>query len=98
DRKIGEGGMGSVYHARQLSLDRSVAVKVLPPELARNRNFISRFEREAKSLAKINHPNILHIYDFGEEPQLSVYFMIIEFVEGKDLGEILHEQYSMGQV
>ncbi len=98
DRKIGEGGMGSVYHARQLSLDRSVAVKVLPPELARNRNFISRFEREAKSLAKINHPNILHIYDFGEEPQLGVYFMIIEFVEGKDLGEILHEQYSMGQV
>ena len=98
DRKIGEGGMGSVYHARQLSLDRSVAVKVLPPELARNRNFISRFEREAKSLAKINHPNILHIYDFGEEPQLGVYFMIIEFVEGKDLGEILHEQFSMGQV
>ena len=65
DRKVGEGGMGSVYHARQLSLERSVAIKVLPPELARNRNFITRFEREAKSLARINHPNILHIYPQG---------------------------------
>lgn len=98
DRKVGEGGMGSVYHARQLSLERSVAIKVLPPELARNRNFISRFEREAKSLARINHPNILHIYDFGEDQQLGIYFMIIEFVEGRDLGDLLHESYTLGQI
>ncbi len=98
DRKVGEGGMGSVYHARQLSLERSVAIKVLPPELARNRNFITRFEREAKSLARINHPNILHIYDFGEDQQLGIYFMIIEFVEGRDLGDMLHESYTLGQV
>jgi serine/threonine protein kinase len=98
DRKVGEGGMGSVYHARQLSLERSVAIKVLPPELARNRNFISRFEREAKSLARINHPNILHIYDFGEDQQLGIYFMIIEFVEGRDLGDMLHESYTLGQI
>ena len=58
EKELGKGGMGSVYHARQLSLDRSVAVKVLPPELARNRNFISRFEREAKSLAKLRHPHL----------------------------------------
>jgi serine/threonine protein kinase len=98
DRKIGEGGMGTVYHARQLSLDRSVAIKVLPVELARNRNFITRFEREAKSLAKINHPNILHIYDFGDDPQLGIYFMIIEFVQGRDLGDMLQESYTLGQV
>ncbi len=98
DRKVGEGGMGSVYHARQLSLERSVAIKVLPPELARNRNFITRFEREAKSLARINHPNILHIYDFGEDQQLGIYFMIIEFVEGRDLGDMLHESYTLGQI
>lgn len=98
DRKVGEGGMGSVYHARQLSLERSVAIKVLPPELARNRNFISRFEREAKSLARINHPNILHIYDYGEDQQIGIYFMIIEFVEGRDLGDLLHESYTLGQV
>lgn len=95
DRKIGEGGMGAVYHARQVSLDRSVAIKVLPQDLARNRNFISRFEREAKNLARINHPNILHIYDFGEDTALGVYFMVIEFVEGRDLGEILHQERSL---
>ncbi len=98
DRKIGEGGMGSVYHAKQLSLDRSVAIKVLPADLARNGNFISRFEREAKSLARINHPNILHIYDFGEDPQHGVYFMIMEFVDGRDLGAILHERLTLNQL
>jgi serine/threonine protein kinase len=98
DRKLGEGGMGAVYHARQLSLDRSVAIKVLPPELARNRNFIQRFEREAKSLARINHANILQIYDFGEDTQLGVYFMVIEFVDGWDLGEVLRRQPTLSQI
>jgi len=97
DRKIGEGGMGAVYHARQLSLDRSVAIKVMPTELARNKNFIQRFEREAKSLARINHPNILHIYDFGEDQALGIYFMIIEFVDGKDLGEVLRGRDTITQ-
>lgn len=97
DRKVGEGGMGSVYHARQLSLDRSVAIKVMPAELTRNKNFIQRFEREAKSLARINHPNILHIYDFGEESALGIYFMIIEFVDGKDLGEVLRSRETITQ-
>ena len=98
DRKLGEGGMGAVYHARQLSLDRSVAIKVLPPELARNRNFIQRFEREAKSLARINHANILQIYDFGDDPQLGIYFMVIEYVDGWDLGEVLRRQPTLSQI
>lgn len=97
DRKLGEGGMGAVYHARQLSLDRSVAIKVMPTELARNRNFIQRFEREAKSLARINHPNILHIYDFGEDQDHGIYFMIIEFVDGRDLGEVLRTRDAISQ-
>lgn len=97
DRKLGEGGMGAVYHARQLSLDRSVAIKVMPSELARNRNFIQRFEREAKSLARINHPNILHIYDFGEDQDHGIYFMIIEFVDGRDLGEVLRARDVISQ-
>jgi serine/threonine protein kinase len=98
DRKLGEGGMGAVYHANQLSLDRSVAVKVLPVDLARNKNFIQRFEREAKSLARINHPNILQIYDFGDDQALGLYFMIIEFVEGLDLGEVLNRRGLLGQI
>ncbi len=98
DRKLGEGGMGAVYHAKQLSLDRSVAIKVLPPELARNRNFIQRFEREAKSLARINHANILQIHDFGDDQQLGVYFMIIEYVDGWDLGEVLRRQPTLSQI
>ncbi len=98
DRKLGEGGMGTVYHANQLSLDRSVAVKVLPVDLARNKNFIQRFEREAKSLARINHPNILQIYDFGDDQALGLYFMIIEFVEGLDLGEVLNRRGLLGQI
>ncbi len=98
DRKLGEGGMGAVYHARQLSLDRSVAIKVLPPELARNRNFIQRFEREAKSLARINHANILQIYDFGDDQALGVYFMIIEYVDGWDLGELMRRQPTLSQI
>lgn len=98
DRKLGEGGMGTVYHAKQLSLDRSVAVKVLPVDLARNKNFIQRFEREAKSLARINHPNILQIYDFGDDPQLGLYFMVIEFVDGLDLGEVLNRRGLLDQV
>ena len=97
ERKIGEGGMGAVYLARQISLDRSVAIKVMPAELARNKNFIQRFEREAKSLARINHPNILHIYDFGEDQALGIYFMIIEFVDGKDLGEVLRGRDTISQ-
>ena len=98
DRKLGEGGMGAVYHARQLSLDRSVAIKVLPPELARNRNFIQRFEREAKSLARINHANILQIYDFGDDQALGVYFMVIEYVDGWDLGELMRRQPTLSQI
>ncbi|MDA3960752.1 MAG: protein kinase [Planctomycetota bacterium] len=92
DRKIGEGGMGSVYHARQLSLDRSVAIKVLPPELKRDKKFLKRFEQEAKSLARINHANIMHVYDFGEDDLLGIYFMVMEFVDGLDLAEILRQK------
>src|SRR5262249_56389931 len=63
---VGKGGMGAVYRARQPGLDRLVAVKVLPPEAARDPAFAERFSREARSLARFNHPNIVTIYDFGE--------------------------------
>jgi predicted Ser/Thr protein kinase len=97
-RKIGEGGMGTVFEARQRSLDRPVAVKVLAPELQGNRDFIDRLEDEAKILARVNHPNILHVYDFGEENALGVYFMTMEFVDGSDLTELLNRRGRLGEV
>ena len=81
--KIGQGGMGLVYKGRQVSLDRVVAVKILNKTLCDNPEFIKRFEREAKSIARINHPNILAVYDFGQTD--GVWFMVTEFVEGSSL-------------
>ena len=63
---LGAGGMGRVYKARQTHLDSIVALKVLPPELARDPAFAERFAREARALARLNHPNIVQCYDFGE--------------------------------
>lgn len=84
---VGQGGMGAVYKARQPALDRLVAVKILPPEAARDPAFAERFTREARSLAKFSHPNILTIYDFGEADGL--FFITMEFVAGKNLRELL---------
>ncbi|MDA1229195.1 MAG: protein kinase [Planctomycetota bacterium] len=61
-KKLGKGGMGEVFLARQISLDRMVALKTLSKELARKGDFVARFEREAKSMAKIDHPNVVKIY------------------------------------
>jgi serine/threonine protein kinase len=84
---VGQGGMGAVYKARQPALDRLVAIKVLPPEAGRDPAFADRFTREALSLARFNHPNILAIYDFGEADGL--FYIIMEFVAGKDLRQLL---------
>jgi serine/threonine protein kinase len=84
---VGQGGMGAVYRARQPALDRLVAVKVLPPEVARDPAFAERFSREARSLARFNHPNIVTVYDFGQTGGL--YYIIMEFVAGKSLRQLL---------
>ncbi len=89
--KIGEGGMGAVYKGMQLSLEREVAIKILPGHYSRNHSFIQRFEREAKSLAKINHQNIMGIYDFGMHGD--VYYMVMELIHGKSLSDHLDDKY-----
>ena len=65
---LGAGGMGEVYRARDTKLDREVAIKVLPPHLAENPAALGRFEREAKAVAALSHPNILSIFEFGTHP------------------------------
>jgi Tol biopolymer transport system component/predicted Ser/Thr protein kinase len=86
-REIGRGGMGVVYLARDERLDRDVAIKVLPDELAGDAERLARFEREAKSLAQLNHPNIAGIY--GIEEQNGQKYLILEYVEGETLGDRL---------
>jgi eukaryotic-like serine/threonine-protein kinase len=86
-REIGRGGMGVVYLARDTKLDRDVAIKALPEEMAADADRLIRFEREAKSLAALNHPNIAGIY--GVEEQDGRKYLILEFVEGETLGERL---------
>lgn len=81
---LGEGGMGTVYLAVQLSLKRKVAVKVLPPYLAGNESYLLRFRHEAKAAAKIRHPNIVQIYDAGEYN--GVCFFVMEYIAGETAG------------
>jgi predicted Ser/Thr protein kinase len=84
---IGKGGMGAVYKARQKELDRIVALKILPPGIGNEPAFAERFTREAKALAKLNHPGIVTIYDFGRTDGLFYFFM--EFVDGVNLRQLL---------
>jgi serine/threonine protein kinase len=84
---LGRGGMGVVYKARQIQLDRIVALKILPPADAASPGFVERFRREARSLARLSHPNIVSIYDFGETNGL--YYFVMEFVDGLNLRQMI---------
>jgi serine/threonine protein kinase len=83
---VGKGGMGAVYQARQPSLDRFVALKILPAHVAAVPGFAERFNREARALAKLNHPNIVALHEFGQAQGFS--YLIMEFVEGMNLREL----------
>ena len=85
--KLGEGGMGEVYRARDTKLDREVAIKVLPEEFAQDSERLARFEREARAVAALSHPNILAIFDFGTED--GVTYAVTELLEGSTLRELL---------
>jgi len=84
---IGAGGMGEVYKARDTRLERTVAIKVLPPALAGDPEFKARFEREAKSISALNHPHICTLYDVGEADGVS--YLVMEFLEGETLADRL---------
>jgi serine/threonine protein kinase len=80
---LGRGGMGIVYKARQVRLNRLVALKILTPEKGRHAQFSERFYREAQTLARLNHPSIVSVYDFGETDGLC--YLLMEFVDGVSL-------------
>ena len=100
---LGAGGMGEVYLAQDQTLERSVALKVLPPELVRSEERVRRFQREAKSASSLNHPNIVTIYEIGQDevrghegaakesgPSSSVHYISMELVSGETLGQKIH--------
>lgn len=97
-RKIGSGGMAVVYQAYDTSLDRQVAIKLLREEYADDPDFIRRFQKEAKAVARLSHQNIVNIYDFGESD--GVTYLVMEYVEGSTLKEIIaqHGPLPISQV
>ncbi len=89
-RKLGSGGMGTVYLARHSGLNKAVALKVLPASLSKDPDFISRFLREARLAARLEHPNVVQVYDVGEEG--GVHYISMQYVEGRGLDAILKEK------
>jgi serine/threonine protein kinase/predicted nucleic acid-binding Zn-ribbon protein len=87
-RMIGQGGMGAVFEAKHQTLPRKFAIKILRPELARSRDFVERFRREAVAAGRIEHPNIIYITDFGTMDEGSLY-LVMEFLEGAGLDQLL---------
>src|SRR6202012_5773343 len=85
--KLGQGGMGSVYLARQLSLDRNVAVKVMAQKWADDPQFVARFTREAYAAAQLTHHNVVQIHDIGAQHR--THFFSMEFVKGQSLGDLV---------
>jgi eukaryotic-like serine/threonine-protein kinase len=89
--KLGEGGMGAVYTAEQISLKRKVAIKVLRPELGSNQMILRRFNAEAEVVGKLQHPNTVTTYEFGQDSDGSL-FIAMEFVEGRSLRTVLQHE------
>jgi predicted Ser/Thr protein kinase len=90
---LDRGGMGAVYRARQRSLDRIVAVKLLPIIMGNRKAFADRFKREARALALLNHPNIVSVYDFGEAPGGCLYY-VMEYVKGTNLRQLMRAGHT----
>lgn len=92
-RSIGEGGMANVYLARDLILDRDVAVKILRGDLAGDEKFVRRFQREAIAASSLSHPNIVEMYDVGEDD--GKYFIVMEYIEGRTLKNLIKKRGAL---
>ena len=90
---LGQGGMATIYRARDAQLERDVAVKVLRPEYGRDPDFFARFRQEAQSAASLNHPNVVAVYDYGTDPAGP--FIVMELVDGEDLSSIIRRSGAL---
>ena len=93
--RVGQGAMGSVFKARQVTLDRIVALKILPPSIAKDAEYIDRFQREARASAKLNHPNIVQGIDVGRDEAANLWYFAMEYVDGPTLRQLVKEQKSI---
>ena len=91
--ELGEGGMGVVYRAQEILLDREVAIKALHPQITRDESRLQRFKSEAKALARLQHPNIATLYNFFEHE--GVYYMVMEFIEGETLEDVVRQNGAL---
>lgn len=89
DYILGAGGMGTVYGGVQLSVNRDVAIKVLRTELSNREVALERFFREAKTISKLSHPNIVKLIDFGQDHERDLLYLVMELVRGDSLGDVL---------
>ena len=92
-RSIGEGGMANVYLAYDTILDRNVAVKILRGDLADDEKFVRKFQREAISASSLSHPNIVEVYDVGEDD--GKYFIVMEYVDGRTLKSLIKKRGAL---
>jgi serine/threonine-protein kinase len=97
-RKLGQGGMGSVYRAYMLSLDKAVAIKILSSDLGNNEEFIQRFFREARAAAKLEHHNILQVLNVGEDKPQRLHYIIMQFVDGQALTKQIRQRGRIPQL
>jgi len=93
--KLGEGGMGAVFRAEQISLRRTVAVKLLRPDILGNQMLLRRFNAEAEAVAKLSHPNTVNIYDFGQDTDGTL-FIAMEYIEGRSLRTVVQHEAPLG--
>jgi serine/threonine-protein kinase len=94
ESRLGAGGMGTVYKARQLGVERPVAVKILHPELTQNADAIRRFQREARVSAALDHPNVVRVIFFGQLPDNSL-FLVMEFLDGRSLADVVRDEGAL---
>lgn len=94
-KKIGDGGMAFVYKAKDILLNRIVAVKVLRPEFVDDDEFLGKFKREAEAVASLSHPNIVNVYDVGEDGK--VHYIVMEYIDGENLKEIIKNEGTLDE-